>query len=86
MRLLVPPTGDAARIGIAVIDTGPGIPEDKQTLLFQEFSRLDPAVTGGAGIGLAISHRMARALGGEITVDSEPGRGSRFTLWLPLDG
>ena len=86
VRLLVPePTEGAARIGIAVIDTGPGIPEDKQSLLFQEFARLDPAATGGAGIGLAISHRLARALGGEIALESEPGQGSRFTLWLPLD-
>lgn len=71
-------------IAIHVRDTGPGIPADQQPLLFEEFARLR---TGGdrrgAGIGLAISRRIARALGGEITVESEVGRGSTFTLWLP---
>src|SRR5690606_17148208 len=71
-------------IGIHVQDTGPGIPEDQQRLLFHEFTRLTTdRDKRGAGIGLAISRRIARALGGEITVESEVGRGSTFTLWLP---
>lgn len=69
-------------IAIEVRDTGRGIPQEKQSALFKEFSRLEPEEEG-AGIGLAISRYVARALGGEITVSSEPGKGSTFTLWLP---
>lgn len=68
---------------LEVEDTGIGIPEDKQHLLFEEFARIDPSVKPGLGLGLAISRRVARALGGEITVRSERGSGSTFTLWLP---
>jgi signal transduction histidine kinase len=53
--------------------------------IFQEFTRLDPEAQHGAGVGLAISRRIARLLGGDITVESEVGRGSAFTLWLPLE-
>lgn len=71
---------------VEVSDTGPGIPEAQRQLLFQEFRRLETAAgEKGAGVGLAISERIARALGGEITVESEVGRGSTFTLWLPLE-
>jgi signal transduction histidine kinase len=72
-------------IGIAVQDTGSGIAADQRGLLFREFTRLDPDAAEGAGLGLAISQRVAHALGGRITVESEPGRGSIFTLWLPGD-
>lgn len=78
------PGPDAGRVCLSVSDTGPGIPLDERALLFEEFTRLDPASSDGAGVGLAISRRIARALGGDILVDSEPGRGSTFTLWLPL--
>lgn len=64
-------------------DTGPGIPAEKQELIFEEFTRLDPEAQHGAGVGLAISRKMARLLGGDISVESEVGRGSTFTLWLP---
>ena len=71
---------------VDVTDTGPGIARDNQRLIFNEFKRLDVSSrTAGAGIGLAISERLADLLGGYITVDSDLGRGSRFTLWLPLD-
>ena len=71
---------------VDVTDTGPGIARDNQRLIFNEFKRLDTSSrTGGTGIGLAISERLAHLLGGYITVDSDLGRGSRFTLWLPLD-
>ncbi len=66
-----------------VEDSGIGIPADKMHLLFEEFERIDPSVQPGLGLGLAISRRVARALGGDIAVHSERGRGSRFTLWLP---
>ena len=86
VRVLAPRRADdPARFGVAVIDTGPGIAAEKQPLLFQEFVRLDPGTSGGAGVGLTISNHIARALGGEITLESEPGRGSTFTLWLPRD-
>jgi PAS domain S-box-containing protein len=68
---------------VAVSDTGPGIPKDKEHLLFQEFARLDPAAAPGAGLGLAISRRVARALGGDVTYDSAAGGGATFRLWLP---
>jgi signal transduction histidine kinase len=51
--------------------------------LFREFSRLEPGTKHGAGLGLAISQKLAHALGGEITLQSEEGQGSTFTLWLP---
>lgn len=70
-------------IAVDVADTGPGIPRDKQHLLFREFSRLEPGTKHGAGLGLAISQKLAHALGGEITLQSEEGQGSTFTLWLP---
>lgn len=82
--------GEASRPGawvaVRVTDTGPGIPEEKREQIFQEFTRLDPDAPHGAGVGLAISRRIARILGGDITVESEEGRGSGFTLWLPGPG
>jgi signal transduction histidine kinase len=71
-------------ITIAITDTGAGIPSDKLGLLFQEFSRVGPADKPGAGLGLAISERLAEALCGRITVTSSEGHGSTFTLWLPV--
>jgi signal transduction histidine kinase len=71
-------------IQIRVSDTGPGIPHDKQEYIFEEFSRIGPHEKSGAGLGLAISRLLARALGGQITVESSPGMGSHFTLWLPF--
>ncbi|HEX7118636.1 MAG TPA: ATP-binding protein [Longimicrobiales bacterium] len=69
---------------IDVADTGPGIPRDQQEEIFREFTRLAEGAEGGVGLGLAISRRIARALGGEITLESEPGRGSTFTFWVPV--
>jgi len=66
-----------------VIDTGIGIPEDKRETIFEEFSRLNAHDKPGAGLGLAISERLARALGGQIVVTSEVGHGSTFTLRIP---
>jgi signal transduction histidine kinase len=71
------------RIGVEVTDTGPGIPEEKRRLIFEEFVRLDPTASKGAGVGLAISSRIVAKLGGELTVDSKEGHGSTFVLWLP---
>jgi PAS domain S-box-containing protein len=72
-------------ITVDVADTGRGIPEEQQRLLFQEFRRLDTGEAKGAGIGLSISRRIAEALGGDITLESEIGKGSTFTLWLPCE-
>ena len=72
-------------MAVAVADNGPGIPLEKQGLVFREFTRFDPKAAAGSGIGLAISRRLARALGGEITFTSTPNVGSTFTLWLAFE-
>ncbi len=72
---------------VDVSDTGPGIDADLQARLFQRFSQGDASTSrrhGGAGLGLEISRRLARAMGGDIHVQSVPGQGARFTLALPL--
>jgi signal transduction histidine kinase len=78
--------GPGSWFAIAVTDTGPGIPPEAQRRLFQEFYRVEPRGAGGAGLGLAISQQIAQLLEGRITVKSEVGRGSTFTLWLPVHG
>jgi signal transduction histidine kinase len=73
-------------VTIDIADTGPGIPADKVELIFEPFVQLNgsPAhVTEGTGLGLAISRELARAMGGDVTVQSEYGKGSTFTLTLP---
>lgn len=75
---------DGGRAMVTVRDNGPGVPGELREALFEEFTRLDPDAADGAGVGLAISRRIARALGGDIELESEPDRGSTFTLWLPL--
>lgn len=70
----------AGKIYCTVSDTGEGIPKDKSELIFLPFEQTDVGVKaeGGTGLGLAISRKFARMMGGDIDVESEPGRGSRF--------
>jgi len=73
-------------ITLAVTDTGIGMTPEQMTKLFQEFSQASSATAskyGGTGLGLAISKRFCQMMGGDITVESEPGRGSTFTIRLP---
>ena len=72
-------------VAIRVTDNGKGIPPDKLEAIFEPFVQLKPkgAVTNGTGLGLPISRRLATAMGGSLTAQSEPGQGSTFTLRLP---
>lgn len=80
------PTKTDARVAIDVRDTGPGIPPLDQERIFEEFFRLPAAKDiAGSGVGLAISRRFARLLGGELTVTDWFEGGSVFTLWLPTE-
>ncbi|MBI2797559.1 MAG: HAMP domain-containing histidine kinase [Gemmatimonadetes bacterium] len=76
-------------IAVQVVDTGAGIAPADQARVFDEFEQVTPpggppGSGEGTGLGLSISRRLARLLGGELTVESEVGRGSAFTLWLPV--
>ena len=77
---------DHAGIRFEVEDRGIGIEPDKVPLVFEQFSQVDPSdhrKVGGVGLGLHLARKATEALGGEIHVDSKPGAGSTFSVWLP---
>lgn len=85
------PQGGQLWIALQIADSGIGIAEGDLARIFEEFEQVNAGPRGdsiqrGTGLGLPISRRLARLLGGDITVESEPGKGSTFTLWIPVDG
>jgi signal transduction histidine kinase len=80
-------SGHAPQVSITVTDTGIGIKQEDLTRIFQPFVQVENGYTrghSGTGLGLAISRQLASLMGGSLTVQSAPGAGSRFTVWLPL--
>ena len=72
----------AATASVTVSDEGPGIEPADQQRIFERFERVEQKA-GGTGLGLAISRRLARSMGGDVTLESAPGEGAHFTLTLP---
>lgn len=78
----------AGQLALSVADEGIGIPREEQERIFEMFHRVGRSETQGrrgSGVGLALVRHVARAHGGRVAVESQPGAGSRFTLWLPLE-
>ncbi len=76
---------EGANAVVVVSDAGRGIAKQDQRRVFEKFERVDVTEPGGNGLGLYIARRLARAMGGDLTLESEPGAGARFTLTLPAD-
>ncbi|MDX2130887.1 MAG: HAMP domain-containing sensor histidine kinase [Planctomycetota bacterium] len=87
-RLVASAPGEESRVRISVIDNGPGIPADERARIFEKFYQRDATHTRehtGTGLGLSISKELAGVLSSEIQVESEVGRGSMFSLIMPVD-
>lgn len=82
IKISVQPRGNS--VAVSVSDTGSGIPQEYLPHIFDKFVQVPGATTGGAGLGLAISRLIVEAHGGQISVQSEPGKGSTFTFTLPV--
>ena len=81
--------GEAEWIEVEVADSGIGMTPEQQAKLFAEFTQAEATTAqrfGGTGLGLAITRKLARMMGGDVTVASEPGKGSVFTVRLPGGG
>jgi adenylate cyclase len=86
VKLAVRKVSNGSFVEFAVSDTGIGMTAGQQAKLFEEFTQADAATAqkfGGTGLGLAITRKLARMMGGDVTVTSEPGKGSVFTVRLP---
>lgn len=83
VRVSLEDRGEVARLIVA--DQGPGLSEEQQERVFDKFERLGRSGDGGSGLGLYISRSLARAMGGELGVESTPGQGARFLFDLPAD-
>ncbi len=85
VELSADPQDDGWKVRLSIRDTGIGIEENTLNRLFQPFEQADASTSrryGGTGLGLALSRRFARLMGGDIAVQSAPGKGSRFTFWF----
>lgn len=76
---------NAGEASVTIADEGQGLSEDQQAKVFDKFERLGRSGDGGSGLGLYISRKLARAMGGELSVSGMPGQGARFTLTLPRE-
>ncbi len=88
LHVTASPAGEQRSLKFSVEDTGPGIAPEALSNLFRLFTQADATIGrnfGGTGLGLAISKQLADAMGGSITVDSTPGKGSTFTFHLPME-
>jgi PAS domain S-box-containing protein len=86
-KIILSTTKDGENLCISVVDTGIGISQEAISRIFKEFQQADSSTTrqyGGTGLGLSISRNLAHLLGGELTVESELGKGSIFTLRIPI--